>query len=126
MRQCVEVSKYGLLFAARQFALISWAGKLGQREQLCFSDLLHTLLELTAGAGRFYNARGYHGSLLIHAALHHVRAQAMRFVPATSPIFPEVRMNFAAKERFYARQGHVLLGAVPMISYFRINASPEF
>ena len=72
MRQCVEVCKYGLLFAARQFALISWAGKLGQREQLCFSDLLHTLLELTAGAGRFYSARGYHGSLLIHASLHHV------------------------------------------------------
>jgi len=80
--QYVEVSKYGLLFAAKQFAVIPWAGNADAREQLYFANLFQTLLRLTICAERFYVANGHLGSVLMNISLHHVQGRAMRFVAA--------------------------------------------
>jgi hypothetical protein len=78
----VEVENHGLLFAARQFSVISWAGQVDSREQLYFADLFQPLLKLTVCADRFYAAQGYFGNLTIKTSSHHVLRQAMRFIPA--------------------------------------------
>jgi hypothetical protein len=91
--QYVEVSKYGLLFAATQFAVIPWAGQQDPREQLYFANLFQTLLRLTICAERFYVFHGYRGSVLMSVSLQHVQGRAMRFVPPPIP-FPDSPEDF--------------------------------
>jgi hypothetical protein len=79
--QYVEISKYGLLFAARQFRVVQY-GAADPRPQLYFADLFQTLLKLTVFAERFYIVYGYRGNLLMNISLHHVQGQAMRFLAA--------------------------------------------
>lgn len=80
--QYLELSKYGLLFAARQFNTVQWNGAADPRPQLWFADLFQTLLKATVSAEQFYIAHGYRGNLLINASLKNVQGQAMRFVAA--------------------------------------------
>jgi hypothetical protein len=80
--QYLEVGKYGLLFAARQFKVIPWHPPVDQRPQLSFADLFHALLKLSVLAERFYVAHGYQGNLLMNASLHQIQGQAMRFLGA--------------------------------------------
>jgi len=78
--QHVEVVKYGLLFVARQFAIINWSGEDDQRKQLYFAGLFQALLRLVVLAERLYVASRYHGSVQVNISLHHVLGQAMRFI----------------------------------------------
>jgi hypothetical protein len=84
--QYVEVDKYGLMFAAREFAVIAWAGNVDQWEQLYFANLFQTLLRLTICAERFYSAYGYRGNVVMSVSLHHVHGRAMRFVATPTPL----------------------------------------
>jgi len=80
--QYVELNKYGLFYAARQFTPLT--PERGAPEELYFADLFHILLRLTTSADRFYVARGYRGNLLIRASVHRVRGEVMRFVPTNA------------------------------------------
>ena len=80
--QYVELSKYGLLYAARHFARVRQAE--GLPEELHFLGLFQILLRLTTTAERFYAIPGYRGNLLIRASVHGVQGQIMRFV-TTAP-----------------------------------------
>jgi Schlafen, AlbA_2 len=82
--QYVELGKYGLLFAKRQFALTTWAGTQDPSEQLSFADLFQPLLNLTFWANRFYVTNGYTGNLVTSVLLRHVNGRAMRFVPGNN------------------------------------------
>ena len=77
--QYVELSKYGLLYAARHFSLFREGDG---PEQLHFSGLLQILLRLTAAADRFYNTCGYRGNVLVRASVHGVLVRYMRLIPA--------------------------------------------
>jgi schlafen family protein len=81
--QYFESNKYGLLLATRQLGVTSW-NQAGSSESLRFSDVLHTLLEVTSCAERFYARRDYGGNVLMRTSLHNVRGQQMRFLPATA------------------------------------------
>ena len=91
--QYVEVSKYGLLFAAKQFSVIPWLGNADVRDQLYFADLFQMLLRLSICAERFYFANGYHGGVMVGVSLHHVQGRAMRFVAPIGP-FPDDPEDF--------------------------------
>jgi hypothetical protein len=92
--QYVELSKYGLLYCARQFSRVQLVA--GSPEELHFLGLFQILLRLTGTAERFYAARGYRGNLLIRASVHGVQGQVMRFVTPTGPFFlePETADDF--------------------------------
>jgi hypothetical protein len=92
--QYVELSKYGLLYSARQFGRVRLVAD--GPEELHFVWLFQTLLRLTGTAERFYAARGYRGNLLIRASVHVVQGQVMRFVTPVGPYFlePEVADDY--------------------------------
>lgn len=77
--QYVELSKYGPLYAARNFSLFREGDG---PEQLHFSGLFQILLRLTAAADRFYNTCGYRGNALVRASVHEALGRHMRFIPA--------------------------------------------
>ncbi len=90
--QYVELSKYGLFYAARHFALVHGPTirEVGRPDTLApqelhFLGLFQILLRLSTAAESFYTSKGYRGNVLIHASVHGVQGQIMRFVAASSP-----------------------------------------
>ena len=98
--QYVELGRYGLAFAAKEFAVTPWqvgtAGTVWEKDeykQLSFEGLLQTLLRLTSCAEQFYSAFGYQGNIVLSISLHHVLRRAMRFVHAPDG-FPDDPEDF--------------------------------
>lgn len=80
--QYAEIGNYGLLFAAREFQVIPWAGGADQPRQIWFADLIQTLVKLIVFAERFYANYAYLGGLLLNTWLHNVQGFPMRFLDA--------------------------------------------
>lgn len=83
-RRYVELNKYGLLYVSRPFGRRPWAHAQDAILQLAFGDLLHTLMQTTACAMRFYSEK-FRGDLLMDVSLMSVANQIMRFRDAIPP-----------------------------------------
>jgi hypothetical protein len=79
-KQYVELNRYGLVFAMRQFEITGWQKPNDEPKHLRFGDLFQSLLRLSRCAKTFYARHGYHGNLLLQISVHHVLGRAMRFV----------------------------------------------
>jgi hypothetical protein len=75
----VELNRYGLLFAAKQFELTPWGAANDPVQQLHFGNLLHTLLNVFVCARRFYESRGYRGGVTVRSSLNGIQGQVMMF-----------------------------------------------
>ena len=104
--QYFELSKYGLAFATRPFALRRWDNA-NPSEHLVFGDLIHTALKLMICAERFYATNGYRGRALMRSSLHGVQGRSMRIRDAD--LFGDTPDEF----RCYATEVHAerLIGA---------------
>jgi hypothetical protein len=89
--QYVELNRYGLLYVARDIALVRQAE--GLEEELHFLGLLQVLQRLVITSERFYAARGYRGNLLVRASVHGVHGRIMRFI-GPGPIGEESLEDF--------------------------------
>jgi schlafen family protein len=85
-RRYVELNKYGLLYVSRPFGKRPWAHAQDAVLQLAFADLLHTLMQTTTCATRFY-ADKFRGDMLLDVSLQSVQNQIMRFREVIPPFF---------------------------------------
>jgi hypothetical protein len=85
-RRYMELNKYGLLYVSRPFGTRPWAYETDAVRHLAFGDLLHTLMQTTTCATRFY-ADKFRGDMLLEVSLMSVRNQIMRFRDAKPPFF---------------------------------------
>jgi Putative DNA-binding domain len=84
--QYLEVSRYGLVFAARPFGKRPWLNPQNPVRQLIFGDLLHTLMLSAICANRLLAGK-YQGDVLVNASLHTISNEVMLFRDA-DPHFP--------------------------------------
>jgi|HubBroStandDraft_6_1064221.scaffolds.fasta_scaffold00205_56 hypothetical protein len=85
-RRYVELNKYGLLYVSRPFGTRPWVNAEDATRQLAFGDLLHTLMQTTTCAMRFY-AKKFRGDMLVDVSLMSVANRIMRFRDTKPPFF---------------------------------------